>query len=842
MQDDKQIKKEQNIANNSKAILNAADMASKSGNPYAKAIGTAVKAADKFSGGRTTRMLGKGMNFANKVTPGGRTLQKATNRLGESKTADRISSVMQKKNNKMPQKNQLAKQNAAGKIGSGASKLNKSSLDSTKKKKTEEQSPDSGGYNNSVISYKTIQRIAIACVPVLIVVMFCCVIISSTQVYINSIGLGMADELKGEDVDEKINKTEDDDLNKEITDEEVSYVSDIYISDTPLKEAKLNNYIQVNSVTYFKRKYNEARLEKLEEFYPPISSLGDQYSKNDVYDFFNKMYDIYVLYRDTYKVYLDLPLLMATLKYQSSNMNEIFKSNLSKEDKTNYKVSDREEFDYYYDWTVTDYKLSKKNSEHDMEILAQNMVSRQVKEQCLNASGKLVEENILKDSEIETKKLSCKEDETYKTEDLGYVLDTQKYKNFLKEFVEKKYYYSGKYKVESKNEKLAIDSSSGSYTCGEERKFIKYELTQDQLEKIASLCYHEQGTAEGAAAEASLIANLFEIKGSSYGSGANGLYNYVRTSGWFASAASHMDDKAASDEIIAAVRSVLVDGKRTLPGYIDEHDCISCSRGGAGDVTSVTNSGIEISKNDKKSYIPHTSEIKTVYGATYTFYSFPTDTSDPFGYTSKARREEMGDFHYDYKTGEPVGCVSSTSSGMAEEMVKNALAEYNEQERKYFNGREKYGNAFGYKTEWCAQFVWYVSSITEYNGQKLYPDIVKQKTASTGDYMKYFYKSQDTNINFYYNDSCGKHSGKNGSSKYIPKPGDYMFFDWGGADYNIQSVCGSCNSPQDHTAMVQKYENGIVTAIEGNAGSPSKIRIRTYNISDCRIMGYGSWY
>lgn len=852
-------KKQREAENNAKLIQNVADIASKTTDPTAKAVGTAVKTADKLTNGKATQAMGKAMRVANKMPwnrampMSGKTMQRTANFLGNSGLGDKLSSLMQMKNNQMPKTNKsLQQQKTKGNVNSGASKLNNGLFDFNKKKKTEEQSPDEGGFSNFKLTYKAIQIILIASVPTFIVIIFCCVIISSTQVYLNSIGLGMADELKGEEVEEKINNTSDEDLNKEITDDnideegsnkddETAYVTDIYIIDTPLKNSKLNNYIQVNSVSYFERKYNEADLEKLEEFYPSISSLSENYSKNDVYDFFNKMYDIYVYYRDTYKVYLDLPLLMSTLKYQSSNMNTIFSSNLSDEDKTDYNVSDREEFDYYYDWTVTDYKLDKKNSEHDMEILAQNMVSMQVKEQCINSSGKIVEENILRDSEIGTKTLSCEDGETYKTEDLGYVVDEQKYKDFLGEFIEKKYFYSGEYKVERKNEKIQ-SNISGSSSCSTERQFIKYELTQEQLEKLASVCYYEQGTAEGAAAEASLMANLFEIKGSSYGTGANGLYNYVRTSGWFASAASHMDAKAASDEIIAAVKSVLVEGKRTLPGYIDEHDCISCSRGGSGDITSVTNNGVAISKNDKGSYISHTSVIKTVYGATYTFYSFPTDTSDPFGYTSKERREEMGDFHYDYKTGEPVGCTSTTSSDMAEEMVRVAMAEYNEQETKYFSGRERYGNAFGWQTEWCAQFVWYVSSKTEYNGRKLYPDVVKYKSASTGDYMKYFYTSQDPNINFYYNDSCSVHAGKNGSTKYLPKPGDYIFFDWGGNSFNIESVCGGCGTPQDHTAMVQKYENGIVTAIEGNAGSPSKIRVRTYDVNSCVIMGYGSWY
>ena len=851
MQEELKNIKEKNAANNANMLLNAAEIASKTDHPVAKGVGTAIKVADKLSGGKTTQKLGKAMNIANKLNPQGRKLQRATNFLSESGLGNRISGALQKKNTnslqqkKLQQQKGLQQQKTSGNANSGSSKLNNGLFDSTNKKKTEEQYPDSGSYSNFNLSYKFIQTLLVGSIPVFLFVIFCCVFIASTQVFFNSIGLGMADALKDENAKDKLDKIKTD---VEIENEEdIAYVNDIYINDTQLRDKKLNNYVQVSNITYFKRKYNEARLEKLKEFYPPITSLSKNYSKNDVYDFFNKMYDIYDLYRnpETYNVYLDLPLLMSTLKYQSSDMNEVFSSNLSDKDKTNYKASDREEFDYYYDWTATDYKLSKKNSEHDMEILAQNMVSRQVKEQCVNSSGKVVEQKILRDSEIGTKTLTCEADETYETEDLGYVVDEKKYKNFLKEFIEKKYYYSGKYKVESKNERIASDITSGSSSCSLERGFIKYELTQDQLEQIASLCYHEQETPEGAAAEASLLANLFEIKGSSYGNDAEGLYKYARNSGWFNSAADHMDDKAASTEIVDAVKSVLVDGKRILPGYIDEHDCIDCSNGGSGDITSVTNNGVVISKTDKKSYIAHTSIIKTVYGATYTFYSFPTDTSDPFGYTSEERRKEVGEFHYDYETGEPVGCSSSTSasSDMAEEMVRIGLAEYNEQQTNYFDGQARYGDAFGVRTQWCAQFVWYVSSKTEYNGKKLYPDIVTYKSASTGDYMNYFYKSEDSNINFYYNDSCRHHAGKNGSTNYTPKPGDYVFFAWKRpVAFDIKDVCGSCSSPQEHTGMVQKYENGKLYTIEGNAGSPSRIRLKTYNIDSCNIMGFGSWY
>ena len=164
-------------------------------------------------------------------------------------------------------------------------------------------------------------------------------------------------------------------------------------------------------------------------------------------------------------------------------------------------------------------------------------------------------------------------------------------------------------------------------------EFTKYNLSESQLKKIANLCYQEQGTVKGAAAEASLMCNLFEKQGSRFGSGADGLYNYVRNSGWFAHAARFMDGGTSSNEIVEAVRNVIVNGYRTLPVYVDNHDCFS-------DIRSVSNNGSSFTVSDRSSYQKDVTVIKSVYGATSTFYSFPDTNSDPFSYTSKTGSDE----------------------------------------------------------------------------------------------------------------------------------------------------------------------------------------------------------
>ncbi len=175
--------------------------------------------------------------------------------------------------------------------------------------------------------------------------------------------------------------------------------------------------------------------------------------------------------------------------------------------------------------------------------------------------------------------------------------------------------------------------------------FTKYELTDAQLRGIASLCQQEQGSAQGAAAEASLMANHMDLRHNNarkYENNGTGLYNYVRNGGWFAKAAYHMDNQSKlRTNVLNAVRTVLVEGYRTLPGYVNEHDCFS-------DIATATNNGVGINVRDRGAYVSHTTIIKNKYGSTYRFFCFPTAKSDPFGYISEQKRQQIGDFHYAY--------------------------------------------------------------------------------------------------------------------------------------------------------------------------------------------------
>lgn len=191
----------------------------------------------------------------------------------------------------------------------------------------------------------------------------------------------------------------------------------------------------------------------------------------------------------------------------------------------------------------------------------------------------------------------------------------------------------------SEDSSLKGSKKGGAATNG---TFIgqKYNLTENQLKAIARLCQQEQGTAKGAAAEASLMANLFELKGKSYGSGASGLYNYVENSGWFYNAKYFMSQTGTlREDVYTAVYNVLILGNRTLPIYIDEHDCIYCGNN-TYDVVKLVLDGKEITdvegRLNKENYKEDKTRIYNSSGADYTFYTFPTPTSDPFGYTNES--------------------------------------------------------------------------------------------------------------------------------------------------------------------------------------------------------------
>ena len=87
-----------NAENNANNIKNAADVAIASKNPYAMAAGYAIKGLDKMTGGKSTQAMGNAMNKANKMTPGGQQIQKASNKMSESGASDKVGAAARAKN------------------------------------------------------------------------------------------------------------------------------------------------------------------------------------------------------------------------------------------------------------------------------------------------------------------------------------------------------------------------------------------------------------------------------------------------------------------------------------------------------------------------------------------------------------------------------------------------------------------------------------------------------------------------------------------------------------------------------------------------------------------------
>jgi len=166
---------------------------------------------------------------------------------------------------------------------------------------------------------------------------------------------------------------------------------------------------------------------------------------------------------------------------------------------------------------------------------------------------------------------------------------------------------------------------------------VNGKTAEDCYMFFAVLGKAEQGTPQGAEAELSLLLNLYESRHP----GADNpsiqeIAQWATDCGWFAHAARRWET-TAGPEYVAVARSVLA-GNRVMPPYILEHDCME-------DLAYIETNGVRYSPYQKDKYI---SGVTVCYQATvhehkgrrfgfkrpthWTFYSFPTPTSDPFGY------------------------------------------------------------------------------------------------------------------------------------------------------------------------------------------------------------------
>lgn len=175
----------------------------------------------------------------------------------------------------------------------------------------------------------------------------------------------------------------------------------------------------------------------------------------------------------------------------------------------------------------------------------------------------------------------------------------------------------------------------------------------------------------------------------------------------------------------------------------------------------------------------------------------------------------------------------SAADNMAKEMLNIASAEVGNADSSRYGG---HGQA------WCALFVTWVMEKTNFNGINLYNDIVQKEIqdpnrAGASCTINGFKNS--SNLNFYYSNFYTKKY--RDGTKYTPKGGDIIYFDWSGEwDGVISNHCGPGGTWISHIGIVEYTENGRVHTIEGN--SSNQVKRNDYSLDSKSLVGYGSWY
>lgn len=188
----------------------------------------------------------------------------------------------------------------------------------------------------------------------------------------------------------------------------------------------------------------------LSDYFGTMKACTNDGSENDCrngneYKFYLKMYDIYFLYQRKYNVKLDLSLIMSALFYGEEDLPTVFKNNLNSYDRNAVKNSNSVtnldwEYDYKNDSCYT--YLNANDFSYDMQILAKNMVKKEISYKCSEGNGGTAED--IETSNYSTETLKCEKGEYDKDSvSASYKLDLDKYKEFLSEYVKLKYHTPG---------------------------------------------------------------------------------------------------------------------------------------------------------------------------------------------------------------------------------------------------------------------------------------------------------------------------------------------------------------------------------------------------------------
>ena len=257
--------------------------------------------------------------------------------------------------------------------------------------------------NTYSVSMKFVKNALLLCLPFFMFMCLFCLIIVGPQVYINSVGIGAVDSVSSEYAEEKIKNVEDDVLNQEIKDEDDnSDVGYVFNGLSKFMISKLNKS-NMMLVTPQSRPFNEADLNELRDYYSQVVDYSKDYDESIVYMFFFKLLYIQRYYKNNLNVNLDMPLLMSTLRIQSDDIGDVFASNIKDYDESLKELKENNpNFSYDKDWSC--YNPTANNSTYDIEVLAQHMVKKS--DSCENC----------------------------------YEIDEEGYREYLKEFLEKKYF------------------------------------------------------------------------------------------------------------------------------------------------------------------------------------------------------------------------------------------------------------------------------------------------------------------------------------------------------------------------------------------------------------------
>lgn len=154
------------------------------------------------------------------------------------------------------------------------------------------------------------------------------------------------------------------------------------------------------------------------------------------------------------------------------------------------------------------------------------------------------------------------------------------------------------------------------------------------------------------------------------------------------------------------------------------------------------------------------------------------------------------------------------------------------------HGRSKYGAWAGdAASQWCAEFVcWCVDQVDQRWGTSLlrnqYPFYTSSNTGRDWFIRAGRYVVRKGKVPGWGYEWLKGRSSFLRSGDYIPQPGDWVFFNWGGGENT------------EHVAMVEyctrdpRTDQVTIHVIEGN--NPSAVARNTYDLNSSAVLGYGT--